>query len=243
MSAKPLKLDILAFGAHPDDIELSCSGTLMHHIAIGFKVGIVDLTEGEMGTRGSVPLRYQESAAASAILGIQHRDNLKLPDGFIKNTKEFQIKVIEAIRKYQPTIIITNALQDRHPDHGNACELVKEASFLAGLRKIETLHNDKAQEAWRPNAVFNYIQDRYIKPDLIVDITPYWDRKIQAIMAYKSQFYDPNSIEPDTYIASKLFIDYIESRHLEMGRSGAIKYAEGFTTNLVPKVKSLLDII
>lgn len=237
------KLEVLAFGAHPDDVELSCSGTLMHHIALGHKVGIVDLTEGELGTRGNVPLRYQESAAASAIMGISYRENLRLPDGFINNSREFQLKVIYAIRKYQPEVILTNALEDRHPDHGNACLLVQEACFLAGLRKIETLDLDLPQDPWRPKAVFNYIQDRFIKPDLIVDITPYWERKVKSIMAYQSQFYNPNSNEPGTYISSKLFNDNITSRHQELGRLAGVQFAEGFTSKIIPKVKSLLDII
>ena len=228
-----LKLDILVLPVHPDDAELGCAGTILKHVALGHKVGIADLTRGELGTRGSAGIRDKEAAKAGEILGLSVRENLNLPDGFFENTKEAQLKVIAAIRKYQPEIVITNAYHDRHPDHGRANELVEASAFLSGLRKIETYNNEgELQEAWRPGQLLHFIQDRYIKPDIIVDVTHYWDKKIESIYAYGSQFYnsDWNEDEPQTYISSPDFVEQIQGRGREFGKSINVKYGEGFTS-------------
>jgi bacillithiol biosynthesis deacetylase BshB1 len=238
-----LKLDILVLPVHPDDAELGCAGTILKEIALGKKVGIVDLTRGEMGTRGSAEIRDQEAAASSKILGLTVRDNLSLPDVFFTNTKEYQLKVIEVIRRYQPEIVITNAYHDRHPDHGRANELVEAAAFLSGLRKIETRYNDKPQEAWRPNLVLHFIQDNYIKPDILVDVTEYWDKKVESIYAFGSQFFNPDwQNEPQTYISSPEFIAVVDARAREFGKSIGVKYAEGFTSRKLLGVNSLSDL-
>ncbi|MDB5142681.1 MAG: bacillithiol biosynthesis deacetylase BshB1, partial [Mucilaginibacter sp.] len=224
-----LKLDILVLPVHPDDAELGCAGTIAKEIALGKKVGIVDLTRGELGTRGSAEIRDNEAAESAKILGLVVRDNLSLPDGFFENTKGYQLKVIEAIRRFRPEIVITNAYHDRHPDHGRASELVEDSAFLSGLRKIETSYNNEAQEAWRPNLVLHFIQDNYIKPDILVDVTNFWDKKIESIRAFGSQFFNPNwQNEPQTYISSPDFIEVIEARAREFGKSIGVKYAEGF---------------
>jgi bacillithiol biosynthesis deacetylase BshB1 len=238
-----IKLDILVLPVHPDDAELGCAGTLLKHIAAGKKVGIADLTRGELGTRGSAEIREQEAAASARILGLSVRENIGIPDGFFENTKEYQLKVIETIRKYQPEIIITNAYHDRHPDHGRANELVEASAFLSGLRKIETYFNGELQQAWRPNLVLHFIQDNYIKPDILVDVTDYWDKKIESILAYGSQFYNPEwEGEPQTYISSPEFIQVIEARAREFGKSIQVKYAEGFTSRKILGVDSLFDL-
>ena len=239
-----LKLDILVLPVHPDDAELGCAGTLLKHIKLGHKVGIVDLTRGELGTRGTAEIRDKESARAAEILGIKVRGNLELPDGFFENTKLYQLKVIEAIRRYQPEIIITNAYHDRHPDHGRASELVEAACFLSGLRRIETSLEGQAQEPWRPKQVLHFIQDRYIHPDIVVDITDYWDTKVQSIYAYGSQFHNPewNEDEPQTYISSPDFIQIVEGRAREFGKSIGVKYAEGFTSKKILGVDNLFDL-
>ena len=238
-----LKLDILVLSVHPDDAELGCSGTILKHIAAGKKVGIVDLTRGELGTRGSAEIRDQEAAAAGIILGVAARENLGLPDGFFENTREYQLKVIQAIRKFQPEIVITNAYHDRHPDHGRANQLVEASAFLSGLRKIETYNEDQRQEAWRPNLVLHFIQDNYIRPDVVIDVTDYWDKKIESIHAYGSQFFNPNwENEPQTYISSPDFIKIIEARAMEFGKSIQVKYAEGFTSRKILGVDSLFDL-
>ncbi|WP_144911351.1 bacillithiol biosynthesis deacetylase BshB1 [Mucilaginibacter frigoritolerans] len=238
-----MKLDILVLSVHPDDAELGCAGTILKHIAEGKKAGIVDLTQGELGTRGSVEIRAAEAAEAARILGLSVRENLAIPDGFFENTKEYQLKVIAAIRKYQPEIIITNAYHDRHPDHGRANELVEASSFLAGLRKIETFDNGQLQQIWRTPIVLHFIQDRYIKPDILVDVTEYWDKKIESIRAYGSQFYNPNwDNEPETYISSPNFIEVVEARAREFGKSIQVKYAEGFTSRKILGVDSLFDL-
>jgi len=238
-----LKLDILVLPVHPDDAELGCSGTILKEIALGKKVGIVDLTRGELGTRGSAEIRDQEAAESSRILGLTVRDNLELPDGFFENTKEYQLKVIEAIRRFKPEIVITNAYHDRHPDHGRASELVEASAFLAGLRKIETRYNDEVQEAWRPNLVLHFIQDNYIKPDILIDVTNYWDKKIESIYAFGSQFFNPDwENEPQTYISSPDFIAVIEARAREFGKSIGVKYAEGFTSRKILGVDTLFDL-
>jgi bacillithiol biosynthesis deacetylase BshB1 len=238
-----LKLDILVLPVHPDDAELGCSGTILKEIALGKKVGIVDLTRGELGTRGSAEIRDREAAESARILGLTVRDNLSLPDGFFENTKEYQLRVIEVIRRFKPEIVITNGYHDRHPDHGRASDLVEASAFLAGLRKIETRYNDEAQEAWRPNLVLHFIQDNYIKPDILVDISNHWDKKVESIRAFGSQFFNPNwQNEPQTYISSPDFIEIIEARAREFGKSIGVKYAEGFTSRKILGVDNLFDL-
>jgi bacillithiol biosynthesis deacetylase BshB1 len=239
-----LKLDILVLSVHPDDAELGCAGTILKHIAAGKKVGIVDLTRGELGTRGSAEIRAQEAAAASKILGIAVRENAGIPDGFFINSKEHQLKVIEAIRKFKPEIILTNAYHDRHPDHGRANELVEASAFLSGLRKIETYVDGQLQEAWRPKQVLHFIQDNYIKPDILIDVTEFWDKKVESIMAYGSQFYNPNwENEPQTYISSPEFIQVTEARAREFGKSINAKFAEGFTSRKILGVDNLFELL
>ena len=223
------KLDLLCFAAHPDDTELACSGTILHHIHLGYKVGIVDLTQGELGTRGSAELRAVEAANSAKILGISLRDNLRLADGFFQKNRDSLTSVIEKIRQYQPEIILCNAESDRHTDHGKGADLVSEAAFLSGLIKIETYHNDVKQEAWRPKQIYHYIQDRLMKPDLVVDITPYFDQKMESIKAFSSQFYDPNNTEPETPISSLDFMKYVEGRAREFGRLINVTFGEGYT--------------
>ncbi|MDB5015827.1 MAG: bacillithiol biosynthesis deacetylase BshB1 [Mucilaginibacter sp.] len=238
-----LKLDILVLSVHPDDAELGCAGTILKHIAAGKKVGIVDLTRGELGTRGTAEIRDKEAAEAARILGLAVRENIGIPDGFFQNTQEQQLKVIAAIRKYQPEILITNAYHDRHPDHGRANELVEASAFLSGLRRIETYNNGELQEAWRPGLVLHFIQDNYIKPDILVDVTGFWDKKIESIKAYGSQFFNPDwQQEPQTYISSPDFIKIVEARAMEFGKSIRVKYAEGFTSRKILGVDSLFDL-
>jgi bacillithiol biosynthesis deacetylase BshB1 len=237
------KLDILVLPVHPDDAELGCAGVILKHVAMGKKVGVADITRGELGTRGSAEIRAQEAAAAAEILGLTVRENIGLPDGFFQNTPEYQLKVIEVIRKYQPEIIITNAFHDRHPDHGRASDLVEASAFLAGLRKIETTFEGQPQQAWRPNMVLHFIQDRYIEPDIVIDVTDYWDKKIESIMAYGSQFHNPEwKGEPQTYISSPEFIRIIEGRAMEFGKSINAKYAEGFTSKKILGVTDLFSL-
>ncbi|HEY9001178.1 MAG TPA: bacillithiol biosynthesis deacetylase BshB1 [Mucilaginibacter sp.] len=238
-----MKLDILVLPVHPDDAELGCSGTIVKEIALGKKVGIVDLTRGELGTRGSAEIRDKESAASAKILGLTVRDNLGLPDGFFENNKPHQLKVIEAIRRFRPEIVITNAYHDRHPDHGRASDLVEDSAFLSGLRKIETYYNGEKQQEWRPNLVLHFIQDNYIKPDILVDVTDYWDKKIESIHAFGSQFYNPEwENEPQTYISSPEFIQVIEARAREYGKSIGVKFAEGFISRKILGVNDLFDL-
>lgn len=237
------KLDLLCFAAHPDDIELSCGGTILKHIDLGYKVGIVDLTQGELGTRGSIALRAIEAANASKILGISVRDNLKLADCFFEKNKETSLKIIEKIRQYQPEIILCNAEQDRHIDHGRASDLVNDAAFLSGLVKIETFHNGVLQAPWRPKQIYNYIQDRMAKPDIIIDITPYFDKKIESVLAFESQFYNPNSSEPVTPISSLAFLEYIKSHAREFGRLINVEFGEGFTVKRPIGANNLMDLL
>ena len=225
-----MKLDILAFGAHPDDIELSCAGLLLVEKAKGKKIGAVDLTEGELGSRGSIETRYEEASNASKILDLDVRENLKLEDGFFKNDKETQIKIINIIRKYRPEIVLCNAVEDRHPDHGRESQLVSDACFLSGLVKIQTEENNINQQAWRPKYVFHYIQDRYIDPDFIVDITPVFDKKLESIKAYKTQFFNPDVDGPETYISKPQFLDQLISSNQVFGKKIGVTYGEGFTT-------------
>lgn len=239
-----LKLDILVLSVHPDDAELGCAGTILKHIASGKKVGIVDLTRGELGTRGSAEIRDKEAAASAQILGLAARENLSLPDGFFQNDKEHQLKIIAAIRKYQPQIIITNAYHDRHPDHGRASDLVEASVFLAGLRKIETSVNGETQDPWRAGLLLHFIQDEYIKPDILIDVTDYWDKKIESIHAFGSQFFNPNwENEPQTYISSPEFIQLIEARAREFGKAIQVKYAEGFTSRKLLGVDNLFNLL
>ena len=237
-----MKLDILAFGAHPDDVELGASGTVLSHIARGYKVGIVDLTKGELGTRGSAETRLQEAEASSKILGITSRDNLGFRDGFFFKDETHLLRVIEMIRKYQPEIVLCNTPVDRHIDHGKGADLVHEACFLSGLRKIETILNGIEQTAWRPKNVYHYVQDYYLKPDVIVDITPFMEKKLQCIMAYSTQFYNPTAKEPATAISGKDFIDFIEARAREYGRLIGVEFGEGFTTKRPVGTDSLFHL-
>jgi N-acetylglucosamine malate deacetylase 1 len=237
-----MKLDILAIGVHPDDVELCCSGTLLKHISLGKKCGIMDLTIGELGTRGSGPLRLQEAAAAAKILGIKVRDNLGMADGFFQNDKEHQLEIIRKIREYQPEIILCNAVSDRHPDHGRAAQLVSEACFYSGLRKIETVSDGQSQEAWRPKAVYHYIQDRQLKPDFVVDVTAFIDKKMEAIKAFKSQFFDPDSKEPESPISVKNFMEVVLGKMSLFGRDAGFDYAEGFTVERTPGIENLFSL-
>ena len=237
-----MKLDILAFGAHPDDVELGCSGTIAKEVSLGKKVGIIDLTRGELGTRGSVEIRNQESAKASEILGVVVRENLDMRDGFFVNDEAHQMKVIEMIRKYQPEIVLCNAITDRHIDHGKGSKLVSDACFLSGLRQIKTELNGEAQEAWRPKVVYHYIQWQNIEPDFVVDISEFIVKKMESVLAYGSQFYDPNSKEPVSPITSKNFLDSVKYRAQDLGRLVGVEYAEGFTTERYLAVNSLGDL-
>ena len=237
-----MKLDILAIGAHPDDIELSCAGTLLSQIDKGYKVGILDLTHGELGTRGSAELRLQEAADAAKILGIDIRDNAGFADGFFQNDKEHQLELIKYIRKYQPDVILTNAIYDRHPDHGRASQLTSDAVFLSGLSKIETRLNGQIQPAFRPRVVYNYIQSLDITPSFAVDITPYFDKKLEAVKAYKTQFYNPDSGEPSTFISSQDFLEFTRGRASHFGVPIGVRYAEGYTTKRLIGVKNINDI-
>jgi N-acetylglucosamine malate deacetylase 1 len=239
-----LKLDILVLASHPDDAEISCSGTIARHVAMGHKVGIVDLTKGELGTRGTPEIRAQEAAASAEILGVVVRDNLGLKDGFFQNDPTHQLAVVRAVRKYQPSIVLANAIYDRHIDHGKGASLAYDACFLSGLIRIETLdENGKKQQPWRPSVVYHYIQSLYIEPDFIVDVSDYWDIKMKSIQAFRSQFYDPQSNEANTYISSPDFIKMLEARAIDWGHAIGTKYGEGFTTRRYPGVKSLFDLL
>jgi len=238
-----MKLDIVAFGAHPDDVELSCGGTIAKEISLGKKVGIVDLTRGELGTRGSAALRDKEAAKASKILGVSVRENLGFADGFFMNDKKHQLEIIKMIRKYQPEIVLCNAIDDRHIDHPKGSNLVSDACFLSGLLKIETSLAGKQQEKWRPKLVYHYIQWKSIEPDFVVDVSGFISKKNEAILAYASQFYDPNSNEPETPITSKNFIDSVNYRARDLGRLIGVDYAEGFNTERYVAVASLDKLI
>ena len=237
-----MKLDILVFAVHPDDAELGCSGTILKHIALGKKVGIVDFTRGELGTRGTAETRDEEAAESAQILGLHARENLRFKDGFFKNDEAHQLEVIKMVRKYQPEIILTNALHDRHPDHGRAGDLANDAIFLSGLIKIETTLDGVAQTAWRPKLVLQYIQDRYIKPDIIIDITDFMDQKEKSIRAFKTQFDSPDMKEPQTYISSPEFLDSVTGRAREYGKQIGVKYGEGFTSRKLLGVDNLFNL-
>lgn len=238
-----MKLDILAFGAHPDDVELSSGGTLAKHASLGYKVGIIDLTMSELSTRGTVKNRLIEAKNAQDALGAHVRENLGMKDGFFKIDEEHLLKVVQAIRKYQPEVILANSPSDRHPDHGKGAELVKQANFLAGLRKIETSLDGQSQEAWRSKSFYHYIQFTHHEPDFIVDIRGFADQKRKSLEAYKSQFYNPENSEPETLIASKGFMDMIESRNTVFGAMSSIFEGEGFLSDLKPAVKDLFHIV
>lgn len=237
-----MKLDILVLAVHPDDAELGCSGTIAKHIAMGKKVGIVDFTRGELGTRGSAEIRDLEAADSAKILGLHARENLRFKDGFFANDEAHKIAVIKMIRKYQPEIILTNALHDRHPDHGRAGDLANDACFLSGLSKISTNIDGQEQEAWRPRLILQYIQDRYIEPDIIVDITPYIQTKIDSIKAFKTQFFNPDHEEAETYISSPEFFDSVIGRAREFGKSIGTTYGEGFTCRKLLGVNDLFNL-
>jgi bacillithiol biosynthesis deacetylase BshB1 len=237
-----MKLDIIAFGAHPDDVELGCGGTIAKEISLGIKVGIIDLTRGELGTRGSVEIRDSESTIAADILGISVRENLNMRDGFFVNDEAHQLQIIKIIRKYQPQIVLCNAIRDRHIDHGKSSKLVSDACFLSGLRKIETTLDGEKQEAWRPKRVYHYIQWENIEPDFVVDITGFIDKKVNSILAYSSQFYSENSNEPETPIATKNFLESIHYRSKDFGRLVGVEHAEGFTVERYLAVNSLSDL-
>ncbi|WP_281226080.1 bacillithiol biosynthesis deacetylase BshB1 [Flavobacterium aquiphilum] len=237
-----MKLDILAFGAHPDDVELGCSGTILKEISLGKKVGIIDLTHGELGTRGSAEIRDQEASAAAEILGVSVRENLNMRDGFFVNDEKHQLEIIKMIRKYQPEIVLCNAIDDRHIDHGKGSKLVSDACFLSGLMKIETALDGEIQKPWRPKVVYHYIQWKNIEPDFVVDITGFTEKKIESILAYRSQFYDPNSKEPESPISSKNFFESLNYRSRDLGRLTGVEHAEGFTVERYLAVNSLGDL-
>lgn len=238
-----MKVDILAIGAHPDDVELGCGGTIAKLLSDGKTVAVVDLTQGELGTRGTNLTRAEEAAEACKILGISHRENLKMKDGFLNNSEEYQMQIVKMIRKYQPEIILANAIDDRHPDHAKAAKLVSDACFLSGLVKIETSLNGESQKAWRPKQVYHYIQWKNITPDFVVDISDFMDKKIEACLAYKTQFYDPNSSEPMTPIATKDFLESLTYRAQDLGRLSGVNYAEGFTTEKLMALKNFDGIV
>jgi bacillithiol biosynthesis deacetylase BshB1 len=238
-----MKLDILAIGVHPDDVELSAAGTILKHIALGKSVGVLDLTRGELGTRGNAELRTQEATIASSILGLTVREQLNMDDAFFENNEAHQKEIIRIIRKYQPEIVLCNAISDRHPDHGRAAKLTADSCFYSGLSKVETIGVDnKIQTIWRPKAVYHYIQDNFIEPNFVVDITPYMDKKMESIMAYSSQFFDPNSLEPETPISTKNFMEYVKTKSALFGRAVNCDYAEGFTVNRYIGVENLFDL-
>lgn len=238
-----MKCDILAIGAHPDDVELGCGGTVIKLITEGKKVGIVDLTEGELGTRGTAETRAEESKQAGEIMGISFRENLKLKDGFLNNSEFYQLKIVEVIRKYQPEIVLANAIDDRHPDHAKAAKLVSDACFLSGLRKVETFDAGHLQDAWRPKQIFHYIQWKNVVPDFVMDISGFMDQKIEACLAYKTQFYNPDSDEPMTPIATKDFLESLTYRAQDLGRLSGVEFAEGFTTEKLLAFKNFEGIV
>ncbi|WP_179376871.1 bacillithiol biosynthesis deacetylase BshB1 [Winogradskyella wichelsiae] len=239
-----MKLDILAIGAHPDDVELSCAATLAKEVANGKKVGVIDLTRGELGTRGTAETRDEEAFNAAKILGVHSRVNMRFADGFFKNDKEHQLELIKMIRYYRPEIILCNAIDDRHIDHPKGSQLVSDACFLSGLKKIETYYKNEseAQEPWRPKVVYHYIQWKDIEPDFVVDVTGFIDKKIDSVLAYKTQFFDPNSKEPETPISSKNFTESIDYRARNLGRLIGVEHAEGYTVERYVAVGSLFDL-
>lgn len=239
-----MKLDVLAIGSHPDDVELGCSGTLINEVKKGKKVGIVDLTQGELGTRGTVQTRYEEAANAARIMGIAVRENLKMRDGFFKNDEEHQMQLVRILRKYKPEIVIGNILEDRHPDHGRGGWLIYDACFFSGLRQVMTTGDDgKEQEKWRPKLLLHYIQDRFYEPDIITDVTDVWEQRMNAIKAYKTQFFDPNSNEPQSYLSNPEFIEALTARARLLGKRIGVKYGEGFISKKSIGIKDLDSLI
>lgn len=234
------KLDILVIAAHPDDAELGCGGTIAKHIARGHRVGVADLTRGELGTRGTAATRDAEAAAAGAVLGLAVRENLNLPDGFFQNQREHQLAVIDVIRRYQPAIVLTNAPSDRHPDHGRGAQLVADSCFLAGLPKVVVPGSE--QHPWRPKAIYHFIQSHYLQPDFIIDISGFWQQKLAAIKAFKTQFYDPESTEPATFISTPGFLKALEARAVEFGHSIGAEHGEGFIKRQALGLQSLFDL-
>lgn len=237
------KVDILAIGAHPDDIELSAGGTVVKSVHQGKKVAIVDLTQGELGSRGTIETRYEEAEAARQIMGVHYRENLKLADGFFEQDKESLLKLVVAIRKYQPDVVLANAISDRHPDHGRGSDFISRACFLSGLLKIETSSDDVKQTHWRPRVVYHYIQDRYIKPDFIVDVSEFKEQKFNAILAYKTQFYQDGISGPQTPISGQGFLDSLEARLIQFGRDINVKYGEGFTAERTVGIDDISNLI
>jgi N-acetylglucosamine malate deacetylase 1 len=235
-----MKLDLLAVGSHPDDVELGCSGTLIKEVKRGKKVGIVDLTQGELGTRGTVESRYQEATDAAMIMGVATRENLKMRDGFFQNNEDNQMQVVKILRKYRPEIVIANILEDRHPDHGRGGWLLYDACFFSGLRQLKTVDEDgKEQERWKPKMLLHYIQDRFYEPQVIIDITDVWEQRMAAIRAYKTQFHDPNSKEPQSYLSTPEFIESLTARARLLGKRIGVKYAEGFLSKKSIGIKDL----
>jgi len=237
-----MKLDLLAIGAHPDDIEISCCGTLLHHIALGHKIGILDLTAGELGTRGDAETRLKEATVASSMIGALVRGNLQMADGFFEHNKENMLEIIKMIRLFRPELVLASSQSDRHPDHDRAAKLIADACYYSGLRKIETEWDDLPQEAWRPKAVYHYIQDYNLKPDFLFDISPYMERKLEILMAYKSQFFDPSAPEPATPISSKEFLEFLRAKNCTYGREAGFHYAEAFNVNRNIGVTNLFDL-
>ncbi len=238
-----MKIDILAIGAHPDDVELGCAATLAKEISNGKKVGILDLTRGELGTRGTAEIRDKEAANAAEILGVSFRHNLEFSDGFLINNAASQLEIIKIIRKYQPDIVLCNAIDDRHIDHAKASKMASDSCFLSGLRKIETISEGNQQKAWRPKHVYHYIQWKNIEPHFVVDVTDFMDKKLEAVFAYKSQFHDANSNEPMTPIASQNFKESLTYRAMDLGRLIGTEYGEGFTAERYLAVSSIFDLI
>lgn len=240
-----MKLDILAFGAHPDDVELGCAATIAREIKSGKKVGIIDLTKGELGTRGTPEIRLQEAKNAAEILGVSIRLNMGFEDGFFVNNRINQMEIIKMIRKFKPDIVLCNAVEDRHIDHAKGSDLVSDACFLSGLQKIDSKFDDdddKWQDSWRPKQVYHYMQWKNTQPDFVVDVSGFIDKKMEAVLAYKSQFFDPDSNEPETPISSKNFLDSIKYRARDLGRIIGSEYGEGFTVERQPAVNSLFDL-
>ncbi|MFP4089594.1 MAG: bacillithiol biosynthesis deacetylase BshB1 [Cyclobacteriaceae bacterium] len=238
-----MKLDILVLAAHPDDAELGCGGTIAAHVAMGKKIGIIDFTQGELGTRGTPELRAAESAESTKVLGVSARENLGFTDGFFQNDREHQLEIIRYIRKYQPEIVIANSITDRHPDHARGAELSRDACFLSGLRMIKTRdEHGNEQEQWRPKQVWHMIQSMYIKPDIVVDITDHWDTKMEAIRCFRSQFDASKKDEPVTFLTTPIFMKFVEARAQEIGHSIGVAYGEGFTNDKQQGVNSLFDL-
>jgi bacillithiol biosynthesis deacetylase BshB1 len=237
-----MKLNILAFAAHPDDVEISAAGTLLKYISEGKSVGIIDLTEGELGTRGTDQTRYEEAELAGKLLSLSARENLRMKDGCFGHTDENKRLIIQQIRRFQPEIVLANSILDRHPDHGRAAKLVADACYLSGLRKIETEWEGRPQEAFRPRLVLHYIQDYFIQPNFVVDVSEFMDKKIEVIKAYKTQFYNPESTEPNTPISGEEFFDFLKGRMMTLGRPAGMKYAEGFTVDRIVGVKDLFEL-